>query len=132
MNHNGRPYNHCYTMPYNTGHFHQGVWIPDCKMCGLCCRYLWIRRNTDNPNYETFELMHEGVSVNGDVVWVYCPCKNLVKHEDTSEDGDIIRVFWLCRFHDTERPECCKDFGYGDYYHPKECVFDERETVPEV
>jgi hypothetical protein len=30
-----------------------------------------------------------------------------------------------CAVHDGDRPECCRIFGWGDYYHPPGCAFKE-------
>jgi hypothetical protein len=102
------------------GHFERGAWIPPhCNQCGLCCEYFWFKPGRDE-DYIKFELLHGGVKRVGDVMWMYAPCRHLETH--WTPEG---RVYKVCRVHGTdEQPDCCKDYGPGDYYHPPGCAFE--------
>ena len=104
-------YRHCYEEPFNQGHFEKGIFIPDCKQCGKCCEGFWLKFDKE-PDYQKFDLLHRGSVVHGNVLHVYAPCRHL---------GEDHR----CQVHEAERPDCCKRFGSGDYYHPPGCAFDE-------
>lgn len=113
----GPPFKRCMEIPYNQGHFEDGRFIPDCKMCGKCCEGFWLTADVDE-DYLKFDLMHQGTKKEGRVIHVYAPCRHLIKIE---KDGDLI--LRGCAIHESERPSCCTRFGFGDFYHPPGCVF---------
>ena len=106
------------------GHFEKGAWIPPtCKRCGKCCEFLWFRCKPEDPDYEKFELLHEGVWKVGEVLWCMVPCRYLTLSYN-SAPWRTPRVA-SCSVHGTdEQPDCCKRFGTGDYYHPPGCAFE--------
>ena len=110
-------FSHCLEHPYNQGHFEQGRFVPDCKMCGKCCQGFWLQ--VSEPDYAEFDLLHKGTVLVGNVIWVLAPCK-MVK-----PDGS-------CSIHEEKRPACCRRFGYGNYYHPPGCAFFGGETDREL
>lgn len=98
----------CYTEPYNQGHFENGVFVPDCKQCGKCCEGFWLNADRDEDDVK-YTLMKAGTHREGNVIYVYAPCKMLKDKK--------------CTIHEEERPDCCKRFGFGNYFHPPGCAF---------
>jgi Fe-S-cluster containining protein len=110
---------------YNTGHFEKGVWIPECKRCGACCRYHFFIANTDDDDDDEdgHRLLdhYKGVQVIGNVAYFPAPCRFLGEHG--------------CLIHEEDehlRPNCCHQFGYGGYHHPTVCAFFGGEFDKEV
>lgn len=104
---------------YNTGHFEKGVWIPDCNMCGACCRYLFWIRNREDEQEEYIRLdSYMGVKKIGNVLYIPATCRFL------GPDNK-------CTIHEEDRPDCCHRFGYGGYHHPSVCAFFGGETDEE-
>ena len=104
-----RPFLHCLEFPLNQGHFEQGRFIPDCKQCGKCCEGFWLRADTRDEEDMKFTLLHAGTELKGNIIFTYNPCIKL-------KDGK-------CSIHEEDRPEPCRIFGWGDYYHPPGCAF---------
>ena len=98
---------------YNTGHFEAGVWIPECNLCGACCRYHFFKVHED-PDEE--DLGHKtlahymNVHIIGEVAYFYSPCR-------------FLGIDNKCQIHEEERPYCCHRFGYGGMHHPLVCAF---------
>jgi hypothetical protein len=109
----GPPFKHCFEPGFNQGHFEQGRFILDCKKCGKCCEGFWLRGDVDEE-YVKFDLLHSGTEQIGNVIYVYAPCKHLL---------NIDRGVRACGIHEDDRPEPCRIFGYGNYFHPAGCVF---------
>jgi hypothetical protein len=110
---NGPPFKHCFEPGFNQGHFVEGRFVPDCKMCGKCCEGFWL--NSDkHEDWVKFDLMHRGTERIGNVIYVYAPCRHLLNIEG------VVRT---CALHDSDRPESCEVFGYGNYFHPPNCAF---------
>ena len=128
------PYRHCFTEPYNQGHFEGGVWIPDCKRCGKCCEGFWLNADKEE-DYIKFDLLHRGTEKIGGVIYVRAPCKHLKTVFDPEIVGgklQSIGALKVCELHEQDRPACCKRFGFGNYFHPPECAFFGGETDTEL
>lgn len=109
---------------YNAGHFEKGVWIPDCKRCGACCRYQFFRVSRDDEAEYKLLAHYQGTRQIGNIAYFPAPCRFL------GAEG--------CLIHEEDeelRPACCNRFGYGGYHHPSMCAFfggnEDREYYPD-
>jgi len=85
--------------------------ITGCKQCGKCCRFSWGPvRKTGDFDHDKLHLFQGGIDLGYAIIYDH-PCRYL------GPDN-------LCKIHDSpDRPQCCKDFGPGDMYHPDGCAF---------
>ena len=99
---------------YNTGHFEAGVWIPECNLCGACCRYHFFKVSEDPEDNDEagHQLLahYQNIQIIGRVAYFPAPCRFL------GADSK-------CQIHEEERPYCCHRFGYGGMHHPLVCAF---------
>ena len=87
--------------------------VPGCKMCGKCCRIAWSYSiiKTGYFDQDKLALFQGGIDLGYMITWDH-PCRYLDQKTN------------LCTIHDDpNRPQCCKDFGPGEMYHPDGCAF---------